>query len=208
MSQIALPLDWPASERQEDFIVSDANAAAVSHLDRWGTWPVMATVLTGPRKSGRSLLGRLFARKTGARLIDGAEERDEEELFHAWNTAQAERKPLLMIADTPPQNWSIRLPDLKSRLAATPVVSFSDPDDRLMAALIEKLLAQRNLIAPPDLVAWLVQRVERSHVALIRVVDALDEAALSKRARLSIRLARATLAGVAKIDESEEADGQ
>lgn len=207
MSQIALPLDWPASERQEDFIVSDTNAAAVNHLDRWGTWPVMATVLTGPRKSGRSLLGRLFARKTGGRLIDGAEEREEEELFHAWNAAQAERSPLLMIADTPPQSWSIRLPDLKSRLAATPVVTFGDPDDRLMGALIEKLFVQRNLIAPADLIAWLVQRVERSHVALIRVVDALDEAALSKRARLSIRLARATLPGMAKIDESEEADG-
>ena len=48
----------------------------------------MATLLTGPRKSGRSLLGRIFVRKTGGRLFDNAEEHDEEALFHAWNEAQ------------------------------------------------------------------------------------------------------------------------
>jgi chromosomal replication initiation ATPase DnaA len=193
MSQIGLPLDWPADERREDFIIGETNAAAVNHLDRLGTWPVMATILTGPRKSGRSLLGRLFARKTGGRLIDDAERRAEEEIFHAWNAAQGDRRPLLIIADAAPPAWKIRLPDLRSRLGATPVVSLGDPDDALAAKLIEKMLAQRNLAAPPDLVAWLLPRVERSHVALLNMVDALDEAALSKRARLSIRLARATL---------------
>ena len=65
MNQMALPLGWPADERQEDFIVGESNARAVRHLEHWGTWPVMATILTGPRKSGRSLLGRLFARRSG-----------------------------------------------------------------------------------------------------------------------------------------------
>lgn len=203
MSQIALPLDWPAGETQQDFIVGESNAAAVRHLDHWGAWPVMATILTGPRKSGRSLLGRLFARKTGGRLIDEAERRSEEELFHAWNAAQEQRLPLLMIADAPPPAWRVRLPDLRSRLGATPVVTLGDPDDQLARALVEKLFAQRNLFPPPDLLTWLIPRVERTHVALIRVVDALDEAALSRRTRLSLKLARATLSELRLI----EADG-
>ena len=98
MNQIALPLDWPVADSDEDFLVSDANRSAFDHFRRWSTWPVMATILTGPRKSGRSLLGRIFARKTGGRLFDNAEEHDEEELFHAWNDAQERRKPLLLIA--------------------------------------------------------------------------------------------------------------
>ena len=40
------------------------NADAVRHLGHWSLWPVTATLLTGPRKSGRSLLGRIFAAKS------------------------------------------------------------------------------------------------------------------------------------------------
>lgn len=192
MSQMGLPLGWPADERQEDFIVSDSNARAMKHLDHWSTWPVMATILTGPRKSGRSLLGRLFARNSGGRLIDDAERRPEEEVFHAWNAAQESRRPLLIVADEAPPVWKIRLPDLKTRLSATPLVSIGDPDDALAANLIEKLLLQRNLQVPPGLVPWLMPRIERTHVGIIQAVDALDEAALAKRVRLSVRLARDT----------------
>lgn len=192
MSQIALPLGWPADERQEDFIVSESNARAVRHLDHWGTWPVMATILTGPRKSGRSLLGRLFARKSGGRLVDDADRRPEDELFHAWNAAQESHKPLLIVADEPPPTWKVRLPDLRTRLSATPIVSLGDPDDLLAAGLIEKLLLQRNLQVPPGLVQWLVPRIERSHIGIIRAVDTLDEAALARRVRLSVKLARDT----------------
>jgi hypothetical protein len=78
VNQIALPLDWPVADGDEDFLVSEANRAAFEHFKRWSLWPVMATVLTGPRKSGRSLLGRIFVRKTGGRLFDDAEDHDEE----------------------------------------------------------------------------------------------------------------------------------
>ncbi|QHL91516.1 chromosomal replication initiator DnaA [Sphingomonas changnyeongensis] len=190
MSQMALPLGWPAEERQEDFIVAEVNAQAVRHLDHWGTWPVMATILVGPRKSGRSLLGRLFARSSGGRLFDDAERRPEDELFHAWNAAQTDRRPLLIIADQPPPAWRVRLPDLRSRLAATPVVRIDEPDEAMTAALIDKLLAQRGLACPPDLAPWLGARIERSYVGILRAVDLLDEAALAKRVRISVRLAR------------------
>ena len=134
MNQIALPLDWPVADRDEDFLISEANRAAFEHLKRWSLWPVMATLLTGPRKSGRSLLGRIFVRKTGGRLFDNAEEHDEEALFHAWNEAQATRRPLLIVADAPPPRWEVALPDLRSRLAATPHVAIGEPDDALIGA--------------------------------------------------------------------------
>src|SRR3954468_7977772 len=105
MGQIALPLDWPMADRDEDFLISDANRAAFDHLQRWSLWPVMATLVTGPRKSGRSLLGRIFVRKTGGRLFDMAEDHDEEAIFHAWNEAQLSRRPLLIVADSPPPLW-------------------------------------------------------------------------------------------------------
>src|SRR3954463_1841215 len=86
--QIALPLDWPQTEGDSRFIVSDANRDAFDHFRHWSTWPVKATILTGPRRSGRTLLARSFVERVGGCLFDEAEQRDEEELFHAWNQAQ------------------------------------------------------------------------------------------------------------------------
>ena len=49
-NQIALPLDWPVADREEDFLLSGCNRAAFDHLRRWALWPVMASVLTGSRR--------------------------------------------------------------------------------------------------------------------------------------------------------------
>lgn len=193
MSQIALPLDWPVADREEDFLVSASNRAAIEHLTRWSHWPVMATLLTGPRKSGRSLLGRIFVRKTGGRLFDDAEDHDEEALFHAWNEAQASRRPLLMIAGFPPPRWRIALPDLRSRLAATPQVELGPPDDPLIVQLIVKLLADRGIAAPPELADFLLPRIERSHVAVLQVIETLDRAMLSHHKRMTVPMARKAL---------------
>ena len=128
--QIALPLDWPQSEGDARFIVSDANREAFDHFRKWSMWPVKATILTGPRRSGRTLLARSFVERVGGRLFDEAEQRDEEELFHAWNQAQDTGRPLVMVADEVPPAWTPRLPDLKTRLAVTPVDSDRPPRRR------------------------------------------------------------------------------
>ncbi|HEY5721327.1 MAG TPA: chromosomal replication initiator DnaA [Allosphingosinicella sp.] len=193
MAQIALPLNWPVGDSDEDFLISDSNRAAFEHLKRWSVWPVMATILTGPRKSGRSLLGRIFVRKTGGRLFDNAEEHDEEAIFHAWNEAQEKRRPLLIVADSAPPLWQVSLPDLRSRLAATPHVEIGDPDDALIGGLILKLLGDRGIAAPPDLADYMVPRMERSYVAVQQIVETLDRELLSHHRRINVTLVRRAL---------------
>jgi hypothetical protein len=200
VSQFALPLDWPAAERDDDFLLSDANLAAARHLEHWSLWPVPATILTGPRKSGRSLLGRLFASKTGGRLFDDAWQAGEEELFHAWNAAMATRRPLLIVADVAPPEWPITLPDLASRLTATPRIEIAPPDDALIRALVERGFGRRGLVAPPAVLEWLVTHIERSYVGILAAIDALDRAALSRGRRLTVSLARAALSDARVID--------
>lgn len=202
MSQIALPLDWTDSASEADYIVSTSNAGIVRHFDHWATWPVMATLLTGPRKSGRSLLGRIVARRTGGEFYDNAEGSDEEALFHAWNRAQERRRPLILAVDRLPPDWPIALPDLASRIAATPVVVVPDPDEALAGQLIEKLCFARGLAAPPELIRYLVPRIERSYVGIYRLIEALDSLALERRQGLTVPLARAVLTEMGVIDES------
>lgn len=203
MSQLALPLVVPETSETE-FLVSASNERAVQMLERWATWPVMAGLLIGPRKSGRSLLARIFAGKSEGTMIDDAERVSETEIFHAWNRAQAEHRPLLIVADAAPPAWAIRLPDLRSRMAATPVMTLGPPDDALVSLLLARFFERRLLSAKPDLIAWLAKRVERSHLALIRVADALEADALERRSpRLSIPAARAVLAPTSLLTEPE-----
>ena len=202
MAQLALPLAWPDGVGAGDYFVSDANRPVVRHLDHWALWPVMATLLTGPRKSGRSLLARGFALRSGGELVDDAERADEEALFHAWNRAQARRRPLILVADRAPPEWAVALPDLRSRLAATPVVRIAEPDEPLVGQLIEKLCLDRGLAAPPELVRYLVPRIERSYWGVNRTVEALDELAYRHRQRLTVPLARRALSDIGVIDAS------
>ena len=196
MSQIALPLDCPADEAESAFIVSSSNAVAVRHLYAWGTWPVCATILTGPRKSGRSLLGRVIVAQTGGTLIDNAQDHDETQIFHAWNDAQRTRRPLVLIADAAPPAWEVALPDLRSRLSATPHVAIEDPDEALIERLISMLLERRGLIPQHGVVAYLTPRVERSHHSVIALVDALDAASLAAHRAITVPLARAVLSSI------------
>lgn len=192
--QIALPLGWPARPQDDAFIVTPSNARAVQLLDRWAAWPVMAALLIGPPRSGRSLLARLFSGKSGGTVIDDAQTAAEEHLFHAWNRAQAARRPLLIVADAAPPAWTLALPDLRSRLTASPIAELGVPDDPLVRALLEAQFVRRGLVAPPELIGWLLPRLERTHAAVLRAVELLDAAALGARRRLTVTLARDTLA--------------
>lgn len=200
--QIALPLDWPQSDGDSRFIVSDANRAAFDHFRKWSMWPVKATILTGPRRSGRTLLARSFVERVGGRLFDDAEGRDEEELFHAWNQAQESGRPLVMIADEVPPAWMPKLPDLKTRLAVTPVTRIGHPDDSLFAALIQLHFADRGLHIPADALRFMGERLHRDYWTAERAVEAVDRHALSERARLSLPTIRRALLDARMISEA------
>ncbi len=199
--QIALPLDWSAGGTNDGpLIVGTSNADAVRYLRHVATWPVRTAVLVGPPGSGRSLIGRLFARETGGRVIDGQDSVAEEDIFHAWNAAQASGSPLLIIADAPPADWNIALPDLASRLRAVPVLTIAEPDDCLARDLIEALFAQRGMALAPEVAPYIVPRMERSYAMIHRVVAALDAASLEQGRRVGIRLTRETLLSQGLID--------
>ena len=200
--QIALPLDWPQNEGDTRFILSDANRDAFDHFRKWSMWPVKATILIGPRRSGRTLLARSFVERVGGRLFDDAHQRDEEELFHAWNQAQDIGRPLVMVSDQAPPSWAPALPDLKTRLAVTPVTSINHPDDPLFGALIQLHFADRGLHVPADALRFMTDRLHRDYWCAERAVEAVDRFAIAERARLSLPTVRRALAEARMIGEA------
>lgn len=198
--QIALPLDWPQTQDDRRFILSAANAAAFEHFRSWSLWPVKATLLTGPRRSGRSLLARAFVARVGGRLFDDAQGHDEEELFHAWNAAQDDGRPIVMIVDDVPPAWEVALPDLRTRLAITPIARIEQPDDALFRGIIRLLFADRGLHIPEDALKFVSERVERSYFMAERVVEAIDRFAIAERARLTLPTIRRALGESGIVD--------
>ena len=193
-SQLALPLGWQAARGQKDFLVSSANAAAVRFLDSWATWPLPVALLVGPMGSGKTHLAAIFARRANARLWDDADRAPSEEaLFHAWNEAVDARRPLLLTARSGPGDWNLALPDLRSRLIATPQVRIGAPDDALLRHVFEKLWRDRGLEAPPEVSSYVLSRIERSFAAVGRAVELLDSAALAGQRPLTVPLARDAL---------------
>jgi hypothetical protein len=198
--QIALPLDWPQAEDDSRFILSEANRDAFEHFRTWSLWPVKATLLTGPRRSGRSLLARAFVERVHGRLFDRAERHNEAELFHAWNAAQDDGRPIVMIVDEVPPIWEIALPDLRTRLAITPIARIQQPDDELFRGIIRLLFADRGLHIPEEPLRFISERVERSYLMAERVVEAIDRFAIAERARLTLPTIRRALGEGGIID--------
>jgi chromosomal replication initiation ATPase DnaA len=158
--------------------------------------------VTGPRRSGRTLLARSFVERVGGRLFDEADRRDEEELFHAWNQAQDSGRPVVLVSDEAPPAWKQRLPDLKTRLAVTPVATIGNPDDDLFPALIQLHFADRGLHIPGDALRYMSERLQRDYWTAERAVEAVDRFAIAERARLSLPTVRRALSDARMIGDA------
>lgn len=115
--------------------------------------------------------------------------RGEEALFHLHNMVIASGGALLLTAPKPPSRWGVVLPDLVSRLQACAVATLNTPDDALLSAVLIKLFADRQVIVPPNLIPYLVSRIERSLAAAERIVTMLDRAAMSQARPITRALA-------------------
>jgi hypothetical protein len=200
--QLQLPLAWraPAANTRVRFLTGESNMVAARHVLGVDPWTAPATILTGPSRSGRSTLGRLFAERVGGDWFDDAESAEEESLFHAWNRAAAQGSRLLVVAGAPAWLDTIRLPDLRTRLASAPHVAFDTPDSCLTRDLVEWLLIERGHAPAPRLGSYVAARIERSYAAVHAVVAAIDSMALASGQGATIAIARAALAETGLYD--------
>jgi chromosomal replication initiation ATPase DnaA len=224
--QLPLELGHPTGSSRDELIVTGANRQAVALIDRWPDWEAPVVVLAGPAGSGKSHLAAIWAGRAGATsveaarigvflesvqpsvpvLVDDADggRLDEPGLFHLINTARGAGSHILLTARRFPAAWGVALPDLVSRLKAAPVVEILEPDDLLLAGVITKLFADRQVEVEPHVVQFLIRRIERSLSTAIGVVGRLDRAALEKQTRITRALAAETIgamdAGQAELD--------
>lgn len=222
--QLAFDLPHPTNSALTDFLPAASNAAALDAVLRWPSWPGPALLLVGPPAAGKSHLARIWAARAGAVLLGGAElwaaarplarlgeasscvvddaesVLDEEILFHLYNRIAERRGGLMLTATVPIPEWNLRLPDLRSRLRTAWTVRIDPPDDALLAALLVKQFADRQLRVDAGVIDFLVPRMERSFAGARHLVVALDRASLRARRPVTLALARAVLDEIAGVE--------
>jgi len=193
MSQIALPL--AASGRgPARIVIGNANSHVAEALLGPETWPYRTAVLTGPPRSGKSLLANWFAKSGRGDAIDDGQELPEDELFHRWNRAQEEGKALLIVGGEPP--WNITLPDLRSRLGGSLQLEIGQPDDEMARELLLSQAEERGLPLSPDAADYLIPRASRSQEELEKLVATIDRLSLERKAPPTLGIWRAALEAV------------
>jgi chromosomal replication initiation ATPase DnaA len=205
-AQLAFDFPHCPSFADTDFLIAPCNADAVAWIDRWPDWPSTALALIGPSGAGKTHLASIFAARTGAvsilpiRLagidpiallgparvvvIDEpepllAERAAMEGLFHLYNCLAAVKGQLLLTGCRAPARWGVSLPDLASRLATASVVEIAAPDDVLLAAILSKLFADRQLRPSVDVIRYILTRIERSPATFSALVAEIDRRALA-----------------------------
>ncbi|HVI49960.1 MAG TPA: chromosomal replication initiator DnaA [Candidatus Sulfotelmatobacter sp.] len=210
--QIPMDFGHEPAFAEDDFLVTDCNAEAHGWIMRWPAWPSFALALSGPAASGKSHLAHVFAARSGGAVIaapaltvdgvpaladhgavaieDADQGVDETALFHLHNLLRETKGWLLLTGREAPARWPMVLPDLRSRLSALPVAAIGAPDDALLQALLLKLFSDRQLRVSPDILTYLLPRMERSFHAARVLVERIDSAALALKRPITIPFLR------------------
>ncbi|MBL9063328.1 chromosomal replication initiator DnaA [Tabrizicola sp.] len=197
-----LAFDLPSAEAmtREHFFVAPSNALALQAVEDWRNWPGRKLLVVGPDGAGKTHLAHVWAALADAVILSAealaaadiaslsgravvVEDADrigaaEAQLFHLHNLVTT-TGALLLTARTPPRDWGLHLPDLVSRMQATPIAHLDAPDDALLSAVLVKLFADRQVAVPANLIPYLVSRMPRSIGAARALVAALDARALA-----------------------------
>ena len=219
--QLALDLPHAESFRRDDFLPDVSNGAALALVDAWPAWPDRIAAIVGPPGSGKSHLAAIWAERSGARILDAASldaaevpralvtgalvledltpsQVDEPALFHLLNLSREDQAHVLITAKRRLDFEGYATADVASRLRVVPTVTLDPPSDSLLAAVLVKQFADRQLMLDEPTINYLLPRMERSLSAARTLAALLDRAALSRGRRIT----RALAAEVVREQES------
>jgi chromosomal replication initiation ATPase DnaA len=217
--QLTIEMPKRSALSREDFMVNECNHEAIQFIDTFYQGKMKSGVLIGPKGSGKSHLVNVFCKnfekerwlisQKGDKniykifqennmiiiedidLISSVEE--EEYLFHSINLSKELNKVLLLTSGVNLSDIIIKTPDLRSRLDSIQSVKILEPNDDLMNALILKLFHDRQILIKPNIISYLMQRIERSYLGISSIVDLIDNVSLSKHKSISKNLIKELL---------------
>lgn len=114
-------------------------------------------------------------------------------LWEAFNSYYSNRLPLVLAGRLPPRELQQLDDHLISRLLWGLVAHLDVSDDRSRLMLIAKLAHDRQIILPDEVANWLLQILPRDVGSLADACDRLYRAALQRKCKITLRLAKETI---------------
>lgn len=231
--QLTLELGHVTAHGEADFLVGEGNELAYGRIMAFPHWPDPITLLTGPAKSGKSHLARIFADRSHALFagVDDLEELathggtaplvvedvdrlgyDEAGLFHLLNQSMREQRPILLTAREDVANWPLATDDVRSRIRRATAFTLDLSDDIQLSQMFVKLFGDRQIVVDPKTIAYLVARMERSTEEVVILADLMDRLALAKGTAITRSIAadaldrRRVLRGEASTEQDWETE--
>ncbi len=114
----------------------------------------------------------------------------EAELFKTYNAVLETDTRLLVSASCPPQQLSVELPDLQSRLQSFLIFQLQEPDDEEQKDILCFRAEKRGIKLDSAVAEFIVMRSERSMPALMGILEKLDQISLEQGRRVTIPLVK------------------
>ena len=218
MNQILFSFGNKTSYEVDDFFISPSNEIAYNQISLYPNWGEgrlsKVCMIIGPDFSGKTHLANIFAKHArakfideksfennfiigqyGAYIIDNFEEKlkYEERIFHIFNDCLDQKKFLLLLSSQPKSELIFTTKDLASRIQATNSIEIGDPTLDLMEAMIYKNFADRQISISPEIVKFILTRLERSYLAVQQLIEKIDQKSLINRSKINLNLAKEVL---------------
>ena len=116
--------------------------------------------------------------------------KNQEALFHIYNTYRDLGGNILFTSDIAPARINFTLPDLRSRLNIVPALEIKEPDDELLMALLVKLFLDRQITPSQELLNFLIKNIHRSFSYVRKLVEEIDNISLAKKRAITINIAK------------------
>ncbi len=166
--------------------------------------------LSGPLKSGKSLLGNIWLKRFNAMkfsnnfeqiinskrniLIDNFELHEEEKIFHIINHCNSHNLNILIISNYLINENNILLKDLNSRIKVFFQIKINQPDDDMLLNILTKLFTEKQfIINSHEIFKYILNRANRSYEEIHNIVNKLDNLSLEKKRQLTIPLIKEIL---------------
>lgn len=214
MQQLPLLLEYRRLLGREDFLVSPCNMEAVEWIDAFPDWgSANAVVVFGGPYSGKTHIAWLFSEKTGAKVYNAFELKDElfsdivplnsslvlenvdklvgdfegeELLFHIINYAVECNTKLFLTTSRRFLELDFKIQDLKTRLVAFPIATIYPPDDEFLKALLVKQFLERDIIVAPDVIEFIIKHIPRDTLSVKFLVEQADILSFEEKHRITI----------------------
>jgi chromosomal replication initiation ATPase DnaA len=201
MNHPILPLSWRPLLDDASFCVGDTNYEAFQWIQAH-TWPVGHLNLYGPKGSGKTHLGSLWARKEhavwlpcphesfvspqGKYILDLTDQvLDHKELLFFLEEVHYQSAQCLWLSPMP-LHFNETEPALKSRLATFLCVQIQEPNDGLLLEVMKKAFKDVGLIACPNVLEFLMKRMERSFLEIGKITEKIYHYSAQHQVNLTI----------------------